>query len=221
MHRKRLLQYVLSVFLLILPLPLVAGGDWQKEQVDVEKDIVVYTRSVKDSSYKECRGETMLTTSLGALVNLIADTDSFPEWMHNVKSAKVLKQISSTERLTYTAQDTPWPISDRDTVVYSRLYQDPETKQITIEMQARPDAYPEQEGYVRIPVMKSKWELTPKADQSVEVVYQLLADPGGRLPARVANAYAAKMPLNSLRGLHRMIEKPQYRDVRMDIISEP
>jgi len=207
--------------LLFVPLPLLADGDWQKDKADEDYNVVVYVRSPSDSPFIEGRAETEVTASLGALVSLIADTDSFPEWIHNVKSAKVLEQISDTERLTYTAQAIPWPVTDRDSVVYSKLAQDPDTKQVTIALEARPDAYPEQSGYVRVPEMRGRWELTPIGDNRVSVAYQILSNPGGRLPTRVANAHAADLPFYSLLGLHKMIEKPEYRDARVDIISEP
>ena len=207
--------------MLFLPLPLLADADWQKDKADDDYNVVVYVRSPSDSPFTECRGETEVTASLGALVSLIADTDSFPEWMHNVKSAKILEQISNTERLTYTAQAIPWPVTDRDSVVYSKLAQDPETKQVSIEIEARPDAYPDQNGYVRVPEMRASWELTPIGANRVSVVYQIISDPGGRLPTRVANAHAADLPFYSLLGLHKMIEKPEYRDAHVDIISEP
>ncbi len=221
MNNKRIAAWILAVMLLLAPPSLLAGQDWQKAEMDGDKPIAVYTRSVKGSDFIATRGVTTVKASLGALVHLIADTDSFPDWMHQIKHARILEQFSQTERLTYTAQDSPWPVKDRDMVVYSKLSQNPDTKEVVIHMAARPDAYPEQDGHVRIPEMTNRWQLTPKGDGKISVIYEIHANPGGSLSARIYNATAAETPLKTLQGLRRIIEQPKYRDARMPGIKEP
>lgn len=221
MYYKIISGWILAGVLLLTPISLLAGQDWQKAETDEDKHIVVYTRSVEGSDFIATRGVTRVRASLGAVLHLIADTDSFPEWMHQMKHAKILEEFSKTERLTYTAQDIPWPVKDRDMVVYSKLSQDPDTKEVVIDMTARPDAYPEQGDHVRIPEMTNRWQLTPKGEGQVSVVYEIHANPGGSLPARMYNATAAETPLKTLQGLQRMLEQPEYRDARMPGISEP
>ncbi|MFO8113695.1 MAG: START domain-containing protein [Desulfosalsimonadaceae bacterium] len=221
MRKTMMVLWIAAGMLIFSSMPLLAEGEWEEAASDAEKQIVVYTRSVENSPFKISRGVTTVSASLGAIVSLIADTDSFPEWMHNVKRSMVIEQISKTERITYTAQKLPWPVTDRDTVVYSRLTQDPDTKQVVINVEARPDAYPEQDGHVRIPEMTNRWELTPIGGGRVEVAYEIHVDPGGRIPTRLANSSIVDTPLNTLRGLHRMIDLPKYRDARIDTILEP
>ena len=221
MYNKIISAWILAAVLLLTPISLLARQDWQKAETDEDKHIVVYTRSVEGSDFIATRGVTTVKTSLGAVVNLIADTDSFSEWMHQMKHAKIVEQFSKTERLTYTAQDSPWPVKDRDMVVYSKLSQDPDTKEVVIDMVARPEAFPEQDDYVRIPAMTNRWQLTPKGEGQIAVIYEIHANPGGSLPSPMYNATAADTPLKTLQGLQRMIEQPEYRDARMPGISEP
>ena len=221
MHRSMIARWFLAGMLMFWPLPAIAEQGWEKAAEDAEKQVVVYLRSVEGSSFKAGRGVTTVEATLGAIVSVISDAESFPEWMHNVKRAFVVEQISTFERITYTAQKLPWPVTDRDSVVYSKFSQDPDTKQITIDFEARPDAYPEQEGHVRVPNMTGKWQITPKGGNRVEVIYQIHPDPGGRIPTRVANASITDTPLNTLRGMHRMIREPKYRDARLDTVMEP
>ncbi len=207
--------------LILLPAAPFAGDGWEKTAEDEEKNIVVYTRSVADAPLKAFRGETTLSASLGSLVRICEDADAYPEWMYSVKSAKVLEIINERERITYSRQDTTWPLTDRDLVAYSKIEQDPETKAVTIHMEARPDAYPEQEGHVRVPEGEGKWQFTPKGDGKVAVVYQAHVDPGGCIPAAIASSYAVDTPMETLRGLHEMVEKPEYQDATVDFITEP
>jgi hypothetical protein len=219
MYGKQRVRFFLILLMVLLPFPLAAGGDWQKADEDADHGIVVYIRSVEGSPIKEYRGETSVEASLSALISLIADAEAFPEWMHNVRSAKVIEDINDTERITYIAQQVRWPAVDRDLVVYSHLSIDPETLQVTIRVDARPEAYPVQEGYVRIMEMKSTWQFTPIGNGRVSVVYETHVNPGGRIPPSVVNANVLDTPINSLRGLQEMIVKPKYRDAKLDIVD--
>lgn len=222
MHQTRLLLYIITgLLLLLLPRLLPAEEGWRKAAEGADKKIVVYTRSVEGSPLKAFRGVTRVKATLGSLINLVKDVDAFPEWMYNAKSAKVLVQISDTERFVYTTQKSPWPVTDRDMVVYSKLEQDPDTRQVTINLEARPREYPEQEGYVRVPAMIGKWQFTPIGDGFVEIVFEARVNPGGRIPNMLANAFVIDNPLETLSGLKEMIQKPKYRDAGDNLIIEP
>lgn len=204
-----------------LPLTLFAAGNWEQTEADPENDILVYTRSVEYSPIKEYKGKTTVTASLDALVYLMADVESFSRWMHNVECSRTLERISDTERIIYVAQGVPWPMSNRDLVLHSKLRVDPDTRKVTIDVEARPDAYPEQEGYFRIRMMTSTWQFTPQENGKVEVVYTTHVDPGGNIPHQLVNAHTLDTPLNSLRGLREMIQKPRYADAVMDVLHTP
>lgn len=220
----RSIRFIFSAAGLIvffLPLTLFAAGNWEKTEEDPENDILVYTRSVEYSPIKEYKGKTTVSATLDALVCLMADAESFPEWMHNVKSSRTLERISDTERIIYVAQGVPWPMTDRDLVLHSKLRMDPDTRRVTIDVEARPDAYPEQEGYFRIRQMTSMWQFTPKENGKVEVVYTTHVDPGGNIPSQIVNVHTLDTPLNSLLGLREMIQKPAYSEAFMDVLHTP
>lgn len=217
----RFLIIAVVFFAFFLPMPLFGAGNWEKTEEDPENDILVYTRSVEHSPIKEYKGKTTVTASLDALVSLMADVESFSRWMHNVECSRTLERISDTERIIYVAQGVPWPMSNRDLVLHSKLRVDPDTRKVTIDVEARPEAYPEQEGYFRIRKMTSTWQFAPKQNGKVEVVYVTHVDPGGNIPHQLVNAHTLDTPLNSLRGLREMIQKPEYSEALMDVLHEP
>ncbi len=220
-RRLEKLRYFLICIFFFFLLFFLFAGNWEKNEEDPEDNIVIYTREVDDSPLREFWGETIVETSLGALVALCRDADAFPEWMHNVDHAEHLEVLNDIEFVTYTIQSTPWPASDRDMVSYARIDQEPDTKRVTIQVEARPDYYPEQDEYVRIPRMTGMWEFRPIGEGRIKVVYQALVDPGGWIPDGFADAYAVNTPLETLRGLREMIDKPQYRDAQVEGIQEP
>jgi hypothetical protein len=221
MHGSAVFRWVLAGMLVFWSPPLLAEQGWEKAAEDADRQIVVYTRSVEGSPFKASRGVTTVEAALGAIVSLVSDADSYSEWMYNIKRSMLLEQVSRLENIIYIAQRFPWPVTDRDMVVYAKLHQDPDSKQIVITMKAVPGAYPEQDGHVRVTRMTGKWQLTPKGGNQVAVIYELHPDPGGYIPTRIANAYIVDTPLHTLRGLHRMIREPKYRDARLDTVMEP
>ena len=217
----RIIPIIVLLFVILSPADALLSGEvWEKTTEDKEHGIDVYTRTVEGSQIRAYQGRTTVEASLDALVSLMSDAASFPLWMHNVNSARVLEIINDKERITYVSQGVPWPVKDRDLVLYSELKINPDTGAAIINIEAWPDAYPEQEGHLRITEMKSSWAFTPKENGMVEVVYETYVDPGGRIPPSLVNVHTLDTPLNSLRGLREMIKRPEYRDAYMDVLHK-
>jgi len=220
MRKTIIVATIWPLLLFLMPHTLRTEEPWQQVLTYEEGKILVYTKTTPDFPVKACRGITTVSASLSTLVTIIADADAYPEWMHNVTHAKVLRQFSDTERLIYTIQQTPWPLADRDLVSFATLKQDSKTRQVAITVEALPDEYPMQSQYVRVPKMMSRWQLTPLEKGLTSVVYDIYADPGGKIPAYIVNTCAVDTPLNTLKGLHRMVKKTKYRDASVDFIRE-
>ena len=133
-------------FSLFLAIGWLVAGSWAEAPADfaLDKDkngIKVYTRKIEGSSLKEFKGVTSIKTSLTSLVALMDDTDALTKWLHNCSAAKLVQSMNYYERITYTVINAPWPVSDRDTVSYSKIVQDPKSKVITIYLKGMADKY--------------------------------------------------------------------------------
>lgn len=204
---------------------IAIGQAWANDvagfKLTVEKDgIQVFTREVEGSNLKEFRGSMKIRTSLASLVALMQDTEAYPTWVHNCRAAKVISETNFFEQITWRHMKTPWPVSDRDSVTFSRLTQEAKSGIVTYELEARPHAYPVQPGVVRIPAQKGFWRFTPEAEGYVTVVFQLHLDPGGALPTALANASAKDLPFKTLQNLRRVIVAEKYRSAKFAQIKE-
>ena len=90
--------------------------------------------------------------------------------------------------------DTPWPISHRDLVFHLKMWQDSTSQVLYVSLEQLPDYIPEKEGIVRIPEAKSLLSVTPINENRVSVSYIIHVDPGGEVPAFIANLFAAQTP---------------------------
>jgi len=212
-------------FSLFLAIGWLVAGSWAEAPADfaLDKDkngIKVYTRKIEGSSLKEFKGVTSIKTSLTSLVALMDDTDALTKWLHNCSAAKLVQSMNYYERITYTVINAPWPVSDRDTVSYSKIVQDPKSKVITIYLKGMADKYPKQSGKVRVPAMKDFWQFIPSKSGYVTVIYQLHSDPGGSIPDAIANSTATDIPYHTLLNMHKIIKQEKYQTAKIPQVKE-
>ena len=95
------------------------------------------------------------------------------QWMPAVETLTILERPSSTQTLVHMARSAPWPLSGRDAVtLFERHPGDP----VVLTMQGKPDAWPEQPGYVRVPFTEGSWSLQVQPETgSTGVVYRQLS----------------------------------------------
>lgn len=212
-------------FFLVLAVGYLVAGGYADAPAEfaLEKDkngVKVYTRKIEGSALKEFKGVTAIKTSLASLVALLDDTDALPQWLHNCGAAKLVQNINVAERITYTTVKAPWPVSDRDTVSYSKIVQDPKSKVVTVYLKGLADRYPLQSGKVRVPSMKGFWQFIPNKSGYVTIIYQLHSEPGGSIPDALANSTATDMPYHTLLNMHKIVKEEKYQGAKLSQIKE-
>lgn len=196
-----------------------SADDWKPERD--RNGIQVYTRRVEGIAFKQYKGITTLKAPLPAVLAVIEDIEAAPEWVDSCERMELVERISPTESYTYSYVPAPWPVKDRDAVVHNIISQDPKTFIVTITQQAAPDKKARTKKAVRVERIEGLWILTPKKDGSTELVYQVLSDPGGGLPAWLVNAVAISQPFNTLENLQDMVQKEKYAGASFDFIQLP
>lgn len=194
-----------------------AGWDLEKEEEDLQ--LKIYTREVAGSNLREFKGEMTAKTTLSTLAALLLDDKSAPKWMHQCEKFEVVEQMDAQNAIIYFVNGAPWPVSDRDAVVSSSMIQDPETLVVRAEIFALTDRLPEDDDYVRIPKMKGFWSFTPKDNGEVFITYQVHAEPGGSLPAWLANSVVVDTPYNTMSNMLDMIKKEKYQTASIPFIT--
>jgi len=212
-----LLRALFSILFVLISQSSIAS-DWVFKKSENVLGIKVFVRDVLGSNFKEFKAVTRVQSTLGGVVSLLADSDNSHNWVHNMRSNKVLKRAGTTS-IAHSTTHSKLIISARDNVIESSLEQDWDTNAVTISFRSRPDYLPETDGVVRVPYAKGKYVLTPEENGWVEVLFQVHADPGGYIPAFLYNRALPKSPINTLSGMHRQIYK--YNKKTMAAIDEP
>lgn len=184
--------------------------DW--ELVTDRDDIKVYMAHDDDARIKTFRGVTTLPmedyTSIGAAFD---DYDFVASWMHMVSEIEGLGRDNSFDREVYVTTKLPWPVSDRDTPLWVGLEQR-DNYAVYIPFHHMPDRMPEQDGFVRIPNMQGFFLFKPLEPGEVKMTFQVVLDPGGYVPAWLANMILRDIPYFSMKRLRRVVNMDKYQN---------
>lgn len=195
-----------------------ATTEWELELEEDKAELKIYTRKIEGSSLKEFKGEMLVDTTLSTIVALMLDSDAAPKWMHQCEKFEVVERVEEHHLIIHFINGAPWPVSDRDAVVSSKMYQNPETLEVRIDVKALTDYLPEDDDFVRIPRMAGFWSFTPQADK-VLVRYQVHAEPGGSLPAWLANSVVVDTPQYTMLNMLDMLELDKYKQAEISFIK--
>jgi hypothetical protein len=75
---------------------------------------------------------------------------------------------------------------------------------VRIDLKEKNDAAPAEEGLVRMPMVRGYWILTP-AKGGTNIEYSFVADPGGAIPAWLANQFIVDGPFKTVSALRKYL----------------
>ena len=194
--------YFILTFVLFVCSSFIAESKWE---IAKNKDgIKVYTRKAEGSNIKEFKAISYVTTDMHLLVDLIENVENYPSWQANISTSKILKKVNKLEKYFSSSTDMPWPITDRDMVMYSKKLITEDI--ITFNIEGMPQYIDEKEGYLRLPEIKGKWQFEKQDDRKIKVIYQFYGDPGGNLPNWLINAFIVDGPFETLSNISKKFE---------------
>jgi len=211
-------NWLIYIFCLLAVVATAQEAKWELKKD--KNDIKIYVREAPDSPFKELSMKFNVDASMSSIVALLQDIEAIPDWVYKCEESYVVKEINTEEEYYYNLIDFPWPLSDRDFVVRSKLSQDPITKVMRSESWVVDDMLPEKDGVVRITSMHLWWEFTPQADGTIAIDYYLKSDPGGYLPAWIVNLAIDQGPIQTIKRFKKVLDKPKYKNAKVAYISE-
>jgi len=194
-----MLSHFLTGIIILITCFLNSSEDVWKLEFDKE-GIKVYTRHVDGSAFKEFKADMVMNGNLSEIADIIADVEKFPEWSYKTTSVKIIRKEGNTIQYFYVS-DTPKFLKTRVAFFESKKTTDPKTNEITFSLNNIQGNQSITESEILIPTMKGYWKLTPLGDNKVRVMMQMLTEPGGIIPAWLANMVVVDSPYVTLNGL--------------------
>lgn len=148
---------------------------------------------------KTVRAETQFALAdHRALGLLLSDVARMADWWHMISHAMAI-DVNDNEDWLYLTTRLPLFIPNRDTVVRLEHHDSPTA--FTVSISSRPDRYPTNEEMVRIPELAGELRVRILDEKDVVLSYQLILDPGGRVPPTVADSLLQEHALYTVKAL--------------------
>ncbi len=184
-------RYTHFLFLEILLLSFSAfsqtSENWKLTSEQKEFDLKIYLREIKDSPIKEVKSIALLPGAPRSVFQVVTDYTHLTEYMPYLKENRVLKN-QNHHYVIYQYLDFPL-VDDRDYVIdVEHIINEKDNVYGTRWQSNYNQGIKELDGVIRLKVNRGSWELHPfENGRKTHAVYYVYTDPGGSIPAWVAN----------------------------------
>jgi START domain-containing protein len=182
-------------------------GQYSWKLTKLKDGISIYQSEVKHSNYKGIKVECIFEGTYDKLIAILNNVNGHKDWVYHNKTAYIVKQVTPHEFYYYTEASLPWPMSNRDAIVHLKMDRDSLNRFLKITSIGVPDFVAEKSGIVRVTKSTITWNVTMPTTNTISIIYIFEAEPGGSLPAWVANMFADKGPFETFKKLGEILKQ--------------
>ena len=195
-------------FVVVLSSPIIqAEGEAAWKEVAIDRDVTVWSRDQTGRVLPELRARGQIYGEIFHAMAVILDNERSCEWVPNCTESQEIKRLDARTTWVYSVTNSPWPVSDRDTVVKVVAETIEPNHKYLVLMHAQPDLLPLVEGRVRIPYSKIYFLLQRVNADTIEIEYGLNVDPGGVLPKWMVRRTARKTLIETIIALETQVAR--------------
>jgi hypothetical protein len=100
----------------------------------------------------------------------------------------------------------PFPLSNRDVILHMKINTDSLPKFLLIQGKNEENVFPKLPSSVRVPHYAASWKVTMPSANLLHVEYILTVDPGGSIPAAIANNFVDRGPYETFKNLKELLK---------------
>lgn len=195
------------IYLFSLPISYgqeLISDDW--EFVREKKNVKVYRKEVGDRT--AFRGVGMIEGTPEKLVGIIHNPKRWKFWIDDLEEGKLLEKKSDFHFFFLQEIDAMWPVKNRE-IVFESIVSRVGPSQILLEMKSvnHPKA-PENDDRVRAKVTYTRYRIDPLDGNRMQVTFENLSDPGGRIPNFMVDWASKSFPVSIIEGLREEMLNP-------------
>jgi ribosome-associated toxin RatA of RatAB toxin-antitoxin module len=196
-----------------------AKAPWKQSRS--EDGVTGYERDVAGSRFLETRAETAIEAPVEVVVEVLKDIASYPQWMHNCKEVRLLKEEGDSKKEFYYTQGVPLGFPghedlDRDTVLAVSTAAQWDKNRVVTTLESI-DNHPYQcakndyEGRrQRMIKFKGEWNLEMLDRNRTKATFTTYIEPGGLSPKFIVNNVIRDVSFGSVKGLATMAKDQKY-----------
>lgn len=211
------MKKLLVAFCLLFCLPATAQ-DWElAREAEDRGDVTVYVKPVPGNPLKAFKGIIEVPQPMLSVMAVMGDIERYPDWVFQCSGVEMRPDEWGRDVIRILIQGI-WPVSDRDGVARSTITQDPDSLAITIHSRDAEGVLPPQDGYVRLPRLDNTFLFEPLEDGWTRITFETFVDPGGYIPAWLANLVATQAPTYSLTRMAELLKEERYKMNSVDAL---
>ncbi len=194
------------------------SGSNQWRLIGERRGVKVYALKAPGDSLEQVRGVTRIRSTLAGMVKMAQDPDVCDRV--GCTESRLLERVD--DQLVYSTfrYDSPWPFRPREFVVRAQFYQNPLTKELTIEYAATPEKLPPNDCCVRVTRMNNMWFVKPVGNGEIEIDYRLNMDLNGFVPEVMFNEQRKQMLFKLMPYIQKVVNKPKYQQAKFAFLKE-
>lgn len=199
--------FIFSIFTL-LSIQSLEGQDDNSEEWEFvrEKDNVkVYCKEVRDRT--AFRGIGIIEGTPEKLVGIIHNPKRWKFWIDDLDEGKLLEKKSDFHFVFLQEIDAMWPVKNRE-IVFESIVSRVGPSQILLEMKSVNHPKAPTNGNVRAKVSYTRYRIDPLEGNRMQVTFENLSDPGGRIPNFMVDWASKSFPVSIIEGLRKEMLNP-------------
>lgn len=226
MRAKFKLILLLAVFFLssIVATKITASSEYDWKMVRDEDGIQIYLKEFWADEIKSFRGIIHINSSVDSLLAVILDIDACPDWVHHCKKPLLLARKSFSECYHYQIHHLPFPATNREFILHSKISRSVQTGSVSIHMKVVPEFCQDntqlcspiaKTALVRVEHSHGDYLLEAINNERTRVTWTQHTDPGGNLPIWLINSLVEEVPYRTLQGLRKLVLNSKYQKAKM------
>ncbi len=185
---------------------LKALDQWELE---FDKDgIRVYTQTEGESPFKQIKVTTTINAPVEKVMEILLSFSNYNQWMNQVQESYLLNHVDSNYYV-FILEDAAWPMQNRYQV--SKLNVRQSVTRSKVQFKTVPNFIEKRKDAIQIKQYEGYWELEDRSDHQCNLEYVLIQNPGGYVPAWLANFQAVESPFHSIAKLKELAENSRIR----------
>jgi len=193
-----------SVFVLLWLTQAVAGG-WT--DAGTTRGVTVAFRDDPRLAVREVRATTELPFPAARIFRVVCDFTHYGSLVPGVQETTMMSGTAPSDYEIYLRYAPRYVVvSARDVVVHVQAQTTPDGSSGCHWTDLK-ERVPERKGTVRMSLLRGSWTIEPLDETRSRVVYQVAADPGGRLPGWVVRRGAVSALPEVIEQARRRLER--------------
>ncbi|MBK8503487.1 MAG: hypothetical protein IPL46_15495 [Saprospiraceae bacterium] len=156
-----------------------------------------------ETGYNAIRIEATVSTPIQSFISFLSDIHRYPEWVFKCSEARSLDHGANTSMKYWMVSDFPFPFKDRELTVESAHYVD---RNGVFYSTSKAISNLVNSSNVAITQFDAHWKVTPVKQNQIKIEYEILAEPGGAIPAWLYNLAVDQGPFKTMQNLKDILE---------------